>query len=90
MLAWLSENYVTVIIVAVLVGIVAWVIISMARSRRQGKSACGCDCGSPDCPYHSDRTHRFIEPNKGASSPDEPACPKCAGANGAGFPAGRG
>ena len=42
MLTWLMENMATIIISAVLVLVVAAIIVSMVRSKRKGKSACGC------------------------------------------------
>ena len=42
MLAWLMENRATIIISAVLVLAVAAIIVSMIRSKRKGKSSCGC------------------------------------------------
>lgn len=46
MLAWLSQNWGTLLISAALVIVVALVIWSMVRGKRQGKSSCGCSCGS--------------------------------------------
>lgn len=44
MLVWLSENWGTLLISAVLVVIVALVIWSLVRGKRQGKSSCGGNC----------------------------------------------
>ena len=44
MLTWLMENMATIIISAVLVLVVAAIIVSMVRSKRKGKSSCGCGC----------------------------------------------
>lgn len=49
MFAWLSANLATILICAVLLLVVGLIIRSMVRSRKEGKSTCGCDgCGS--CP----------------------------------------
>ena len=42
------ENLGTIITAAVLVVIVALVIWKMVKDKKQGKSSCGCNCGS--CP----------------------------------------
>ena len=42
--AWLMENMATIIISAVLVFVVAAILVSMIRSKRKGKSSCGCGC----------------------------------------------
>ena len=44
MLTWIMENMATIIISAVLIIMVAAVIASMVRSKRRGKSSCGCGC----------------------------------------------
>lgn len=44
MLTWLMENMATIIISAVLMIVVAVVIAGMVRSRKKGKSSCGCGC----------------------------------------------
>ncbi len=49
MLTWLMENMATIIISAVLVLVVAAIIVSMVRSKRKGKSSCGC----ANCPAGS-------------------------------------
>lgn len=48
MITWLSENIATIIICAVLIAVVAAIIVSMVKNRKNGKSACGCGCA--DCP----------------------------------------
>lgn len=48
MLNWIIENIATIIVCAVLIVIVAAIIASMIRNKKQGKSACGCGCSS--CP----------------------------------------
>ena len=52
MLDLIVGNLGTIIVCAVLLGVVAAVIISMAKKKKQGKSAV-CDCGSCKCcPMH--------------------------------------
>ena len=48
MLAWLGENIATIIICAVLIGVVAAIIVRMVKNKKKGKSSCGCGCA--DCP----------------------------------------
>lgn len=44
MLAWLTQNWGTLLIGMILLLAVGAVIASMVRRRRQGKSSCGCNC----------------------------------------------
>ncbi len=44
MLTWFVENMATIIISAILVLVVAAILVSMVRSKRKGKSSCGCGC----------------------------------------------
>lgn len=46
MLAWLSDNMVNIIIVAILVLVVGLLIRGMIRDRKAGKSSCGGNCAS--------------------------------------------
>ena len=48
MLQSIAENAGTIIVSLVLLGLVVWIIVRMRRDRKQGKSSCGCNCGS--CP----------------------------------------
>lgn len=48
MLAWLMENWGTLLICAILVVVVAAILVSMKRNKKQGKSSCGCGC--QNCP----------------------------------------
>jgi hypothetical protein len=50
MLAWISANLGTIVVCAVLLLIIGWIIVSMIRRRKKGKTSCGCSCGS--CPMH--------------------------------------
>ena len=50
MLNWLGENLATIVICAALAAAVFFIVRHMIRSRRAGKSSCGCDCaGCPMC-----------------------------------------
>lgn len=52
MLQWIAENLWTIIICAVLIGIVAAVIISMVKKKKKGKSVV-CSCGNcQGCAMH--------------------------------------
>ncbi|MEA5016062.1 MAG: FeoB-associated Cys-rich membrane protein [Candidatus Limiplasma sp.] len=53
MLAWLSANLATILICAALLVVVGLILRSMIRSRKQGKSSCGCD-GCGECPMSGD------------------------------------
>lgn len=46
MLQWLAENWVTLVLASVLVGIVAAVIVKLVRDKKKGKSSCGCGCAN--------------------------------------------
>ena len=46
MLAWLSANWINLILIAVLTLIVALLIRSMVRDRKAGKRSCGGNCAS--------------------------------------------
>ena len=52
MLQWIASNIWTILICAVLIGIVAAIIISMIRKKKQGKSVV-CNCGNcKGCAMH--------------------------------------
>ena len=46
MLSWIMGNLATILISAVLVLAVCLIIVKMVKDRKQGRSSCGCDCGS--------------------------------------------
>lgn len=48
MLTWLTENLGTILICAVLLAVVAAILVYLIRSRKRGKSSCGCGCSG--CP----------------------------------------
>ncbi len=52
MLAWLSANLWTVLIVLALILIAGGVIFSMIRNKKNGKSSCGCGCSN--CALHGE------------------------------------
>ena len=54
MINWMTANIGTIIITLVLIGIVAAVILVMRRDKKEGKSACGGNCGhcSMGCSWH--------------------------------------
>ncbi|MBP0968828.1 MAG: FeoB-associated Cys-rich membrane protein [Oscillospiraceae bacterium] len=54
MVDWLLSQISTIIVLLMLAAVVASIIISLAKDRRNGVSSCGCGCSS--CPMH-DRCH---------------------------------
>ena len=50
MLQWIQTNLGTMLICAVLIVIVALIVRSLVRQKRQGKSSCGCNCAH--CAMH--------------------------------------
>ena len=49
MFKWIAENWLTLVIVVALCGVVTAVIVSMIKKKRKGGSlSCGCGCAS--CP----------------------------------------
>ena len=44
MLAWLQQNWGSILVVAVVAVIFASVIVCRIRAKKQGKSTCGCGC----------------------------------------------
>ncbi|MDD6320358.1 MAG: FeoB-associated Cys-rich membrane protein [Oscillospiraceae bacterium] len=55
MLDWLSANIGTIIITLVLIAIVAAIIFVIRRDKKNGKSACGGNCGH--CPMGTSCHH---------------------------------
>ncbi len=55
MIRWIGENAGTIVGSIALIVLVAWIVIRMHKDRKQGKSSCGCNCGS--CPM-SGSCHR--------------------------------
>ena len=50
MMQWLSNNIGTVLISLELLAVVARIICSLIRKKREGKSSFGCNCA--DCALH--------------------------------------
>lgn len=46
MLKWLSENWATIVVAAVLICALAAIAIVLIKNKKQGKSSCGCNCQS--------------------------------------------
>ena len=42
-------NALDIVLIAAIAGILGFAVWRVARNRRQGKTACGCDCGSCTC-----------------------------------------
>lgn len=50
MLQWFSANAGTLVLCILLLAVVAWIVRSLLRQRKQGKSSCGCNCAH--CAMH--------------------------------------
>lgn len=48
MLQFLKENLATMIIAAIVIGLMAWVVVHKIVQRKKGISTCGCGCAG--CP----------------------------------------
>ena len=48
MIAWIMENFGTILITAVLIAIVAAIIVHLFRKKKKGGS-CSCGCGCENC-----------------------------------------
>ena len=46
MLNWFAQNWVTLVAVLVLAGVVAAIIAVLVRDKKKGKCSCGCNCQS--------------------------------------------
>ena len=46
MLAWLSANWINIVLIALITLIVGLLVRSMIRDKKAGKSACGGSCAS--------------------------------------------
>ena len=51
MLQWFSANAGTLVLCILLLAVVALIVRSLLRQRKQGKSSCGCNCAH--CAMHS-------------------------------------
>ncbi|MBQ6563566.1 MAG: FeoB-associated Cys-rich membrane protein [Clostridiales bacterium] len=50
MLEWFNNNWGTLLVGIVLLAVVCLSIRNLWKDKKQGKSSCGCGCGS--CPMH--------------------------------------
>ena len=48
MLAWLAENFATILSCLVLAAMVAAIVVKLVKDKKKGKSTCGGNCGC--CP----------------------------------------
>lgn len=44
MFVWIMENIGTILICAVLIGIVSAAVVGLLRDKKKGRSSCGCGC----------------------------------------------
>ena len=68
MLEWLAYYWPTILVCLALGGIVFAIIFSMVRSRKKGKTSCGCDCGTVRCTARATRNNTS-EPSAGRVRP---------------------
>lgn len=47
-MAWLIENFGTIVAGGILVAVIGLVLYNMIRNKKKGKSSCGCGCSA--CP----------------------------------------
>lgn len=52
MITFLIENLATILISAVILGVVALIVINLRKNKKNGK-AVGCGCGCESCPSSS-------------------------------------
>ena len=50
MLSWIGANMGSILICLVLLAVVALILRSLLRQKKQGESSCGCGCA--DCAMH--------------------------------------
>ena len=48
MFSWFKENIAVILVSLALLAVVVWIIVSMLRRKKKGKSSCGCS--GADCP----------------------------------------
>ena len=46
MIAWLSANWGTLLVLLVVCAVVGGILCGMRQDKKSGKSSCSCDCGS--------------------------------------------
>ena len=44
MIEWLAANWVNIIILAVVGGLIALAVIVLVKDKKAGKTSCGCNC----------------------------------------------
>ena len=44
MFAWLSENFASIIVLLILVGILTAIVMNMIKNKKAGKGSCSCGC----------------------------------------------
>ena len=49
MLAFLKANYLTILIILVLVAIVVGIICSIVKDKKAGRNTCGANCANAGC-----------------------------------------
>lgn len=49
MLAFLTENFATIIVAAIVLAIIAAILVKMISDKKKGKSSCSCGCGCENC-----------------------------------------
>ena len=42
--SWLWQNLGTIIVLAVLVSVLVFIIVSRVKAKKRGESSCGCNC----------------------------------------------
>ena len=45
MLEWLGQNGATIVVGAIVFGVIAMIIYKMIKDKKSGKKGCGCGCG---------------------------------------------
>lgn len=46
MIEWLAANWVNIIILAVVGGLIVLAVIVLVKDKKAGKSSCGCNCAN--------------------------------------------
>ncbi len=62
MFQWIGENAGTIVVSIALIVMVAGIVISLRRDKKQGKSSCGANCGC--CPM-SGSCHKAAKQGEG-------------------------
>ncbi len=58
---WFVNNIGTIIVAIVVLGLLALLIVTLIRRKKQGKSSCSCGCST--CP-HSEKCHSQTNEDK--------------------------